>query len=1137
MTLHDARARERIAKDLGTTFVVEAAAGTGKTTALVGRVVAVVREGHGTLGRIIAVTFTEKAAGEMKLRLRAALEKARADSQGVERERLERALSELEAARIGTIHALCADLLKEHPVEARVDPLFEMATEPESQALLDQAFETWLPVTLKETPEGVRRLLRRQPRRRNQSTPKELLRQAAWRLVEHRDFDAPWRRDAFDRDAELDALIPELEALAAFAARGTPDDFLAKNLTEIDRFVKDLKHREAVSPRDHDGLEASLHELARHNSWKWKGFRAEYAKGISRDELAGRRDALRERLKSVLERADADLAACLHRDVWPVVHGYEEAKAKAGRLDFFDLLVRLRALLVENAEVRATLQERFSHLFVDEFQDTDPIQADIVRLLASDDAAVSDPAKVRPVPGKLFIVGDPKQSIYRFRRADVALYERVKRHLLDAGAELLDLTTSFRAAPELQSLVNAAFAPNMVQDPTDPSPSQARYVPLTEHRRPIEGQPQVVALPIPRPYGDYGKVTNWAIDQSAPDAVGAFIEFLVQRSGWKVVETGVDGIAREVPVQPRHVCILFKRFRGYEGADVTLEYAKALEARGLPHVLVGGRSFHTREEVLALRNALKAIEWPQDELSVYATLRGPLFALSDDSLLVFKSKLGGLHPLRPLDVEKLSGAVKDVAEGLAVLRKLHVKRNRRPVSDTVSELLEAVRAHAAIAFWNAGAQALGNLAQLGNLARRFEASGGRSFRGFVEQLEKQAERGEVPEAPIVEEGSDGVRMMTVHAAKGLEFPVVILADPTAPRGRKDPTQWVDPDARLWAEPLAWCVPSELREHAEEAIRRDDEESVRLAYVAATRARDLLVVPAVGDVEQPGWLELLHPAIYPQDDQRRISEAAPGCPAFGDDTVIGRSSKQPVVALRPGLHKPKAGHHRVVWFDPKLFGEPKELEPGITHEGLLKDDGVNARESREAHDAWVLARTKLRVAGEKPSLKPIAATELEVKGVPVPLETTGQAGASRPHGKRFGALVHLALAEVPLVADAAQIARAVLHAARTLGCPDDERAAAERAVTAALVHPLWKRAAGASEVRREWPVMLPLEDGQLVEGVVDLAFKESAGWTVIDFKTDVELDSNREHYEAQVGLYAKAIGLATDAKASGVLLSV
>ena len=175
------------------------------------------------------------------------------------------------------------------------------------------------------------------------------------------------------------------------------------------------------------------------------------------------------------------------------------------------------------------------------------------------------------------------------------------------------------------------------------------------------------------------------------------------------------------------------------------------------------------------------------------------------------------------------------------------------------------------------------------MARHFER-GASSFRAFVEKLEDDAERGEADEAPIVEEGVEGVRVMTVHKAKGLEFPVVVLADPTCNAARDTPSRYVDPSRRLWVEPLCGSAPIELLEAANEELRLDQAEAVRVAYVAATRARDLLVAPVCGDEPIEGWLDVLNPALYPPEDSRRNSDRADGCPSFGEDSVLERGAK-------------------------------------------------------------------------------------------------------------------------------------------------------------------------------------------------------------------------------------------------------
>ena len=337
--------------------------------------------------------------------------------------------------------------------------------------------------------------------------------------------------------------------------------------------------------------------------------------------------------------------------------------------------------------------------------------------------------------------------------------------------------------------------------------------------------------------------------------MGAFVAWLVRESGWTVTERqarpspGGHETSR-VPIEARHVALLFRRFYAW-GSDVTRGYVDALEARGLRHLLVGGRSFHEREEVAAMRAVLTAIEWPDDELSVFAALRGTLFAVDDETLLAYRHRFGRFHPFRvprALAAGEIDGADRllPVADALELLRRLHVARNEVPIARTIGELLEETRAHAGFVMRRAGEQVLANVLQLGELARRYEQAGGLSFRGFVEDLRDEAAEGQAGEAPILEQGSDGVRIMTVHGAKGLEFPVVILADPTSRLHRATASRFIDSPRGICALRLGGWAPLDLLDHEAEEIARDREEGIRLAYVAATRARDLLVVPAEGD---------------------------------------------------------------------------------------------------------------------------------------------------------------------------------------------------------------------------------------------------------------------------------------------------
>ncbi|MFV1986633.1 MAG: UvrD-helicase domain-containing protein [Gemmatimonadota bacterium] len=1198
--LPDAEARRAIAENLDDTLFVEAAAGTGKTTALVGRIVEVIRRGRGTLDDMVAVTFTEKAAGEMKLRLRGEIEKARAlamadapedaADRATDVANLDRALEQLELAHIGTIHGFCTDLLKERPIEAGVDPAFQVAAEDEAGRLLDDAFERWFQKALADPPPGVRRALRR-AYARNVGGPRGALRKAAGNLTEHRDFEASWRRPDFDRESELDRAVELVRELGDFAARAAnPDDHLTKHLRNLHRRAHELELREAVHGRDHDYVEALLRSLIRNRrvGWHWTGFkRRDFGQGLDKADVIARRDEIHGELQGIFAQADADVAALLRDELRPVIAVYEELKRREGRLDFVDLLIRTRDLLRDDPLIRRHYQQRFSHLFLDEFQDTDPLQVEIAMLLCADDPDETDPTRIRPSRGKLFVVGDPKQSIYRFRRADVMLYEQTRRRLVESGAIPLRLETSFRSQPRIQAAVNGAFSRRMTGSDDG---SQAAYVPLARYRDDVDGQPAVIALPVPRPYGKFGTIYKRAIEDSLPDAVGAFVDWLVNESGWKVTERENAGML--VPVRARHVCLLFRRFQSW-GNDVTRPYVRALEAREIPHVLVGGRSYFDREEVLAVRNALTAIEWPDDRLSMYGALRGPLFSLGDGTLLHFTSEIGPLHSLRPFgeheSVEGMRKAGVDVplmavAEALEILGALHRHRNRRPLPETILRLLAAVRAHAGIAIWPTGEQALANVLRVVDRARAFERTGAPSFRAFLDRLEDEAERGQAEEAPIVEEGTEGVRMMTVHKAKGLEFPVVVLADMTCNATFETPTRHVDPVRGLWAEALCGAAPLDLLDNIEVERVREVAEADRLTYVAATRARDLLIVPGLGDgrdgeggFDEDGpewWLESLNPALYPSKGARRTPRSEPsaqdlGAPEFGPESVVRRQDRNgadrptPRDSVAPGRHTAKAGND-VVWWDPEALELDVDAPTGERQKRLLDVDEevqptLSVEEGIAAHDAWQSDRAAKLLTGATPaiSVRPVkavvaaeveAAAEAEAEAEAARRRSPGvdwvevprPAGEDRPRGNRFGTLVHEALVVVPFDSDEEAVRRFVASRAARLGCPVREATAAAALVGRALAHPVMTEACAASETRREIPLFVRSPDGDLVEGVADLAYRVVDGdgrpeWVVVDYKTDRDPTQYRELYERQVSRYTRMLSAIVGEPARGVVL--
>ena len=1107
----DAAARLRIRTSLQESLIVEASAGTGKTTELVRRIVAVLGEGA-AIDHIAAVTFTNKAAGELKLRLRQELDRARGvEEDPVRAANLESALAHLEEASIGTIHAFCGQLLRERPVEALVDPAFREITELEGQQIYNRAFRGWIQQQLNQTSPGLRRALVRLAWGKSDAPPLERLKAAGRQLIEWRDYPAKWERVAWDREAEIDRMADLIRQTAPK---------VNQKFQAIADLANWIERSESVRrTRDYDTLESLLLKLL--------------------NDLAAAKRKGAEELMFVLEgfrtQADADLAHELRDEMATLVDRYEDLKRQSGLLDFQDLLIKARDLVRSNREVRQYLQGRYSHIFVDEFQDTDPVQAELLLLLSSDDPDGTDWFSARPAPGKLFLVGDPKQSIYRFRRADVVLYRQLRDQLSERGVGVVRLTRSFRALRPLQEFVNAAFEPEMKGDADS---GQADYSPLEERRPGRDDQPAVVALPVPRPYGTRN-ISRFAISECLPDATAAYIDWLLRDSGWTVEdpETG-----QPVPVAARHICILYRRFTNF-GQDITRDYTRSLEARGIPHLLVGSKSFHAREEVETLRAALAAVEWPGDELSVFAALKGALFAIPDATLLKFRHAHQRLSPFLP-DLDAVAPEFEGIRAALTHLADLHRQRNWRPVAETVARLLEFTRSHAGFALRPGGQQALANVYRLADLARGYETEGGISFRGFVDMLEAQVERAESSEAPVLEEGSDGVRLMTVHAAKGLEFPVVVLADIAANLASRQPDRYVDTAAQLCAMRLLNCTPWPLLEHQDREHERDLAEGVRVAYVAATRARDLLVVPAVGDEELDCWLGPLWKAIYPARGTFRRSETTvPGCPRFGESTVLNRPleyDRGGEMSVRPGLVTPFAGSHRVVWWDPRALRLDVEANFGFRQEEILAP-GAGSAGSLAAFEAWSSERDQVSLRGRLPSFDiftpsetnepPPEASRLEVGVAEVVRPLT------RPFGPRFGSLIHAVLRDIAWDAARDTVEAQVELQGRVFGAGGEERQAAVEAVAAALGHPLLTAARTAPRVHREWPLSFQSANGRLLEGIIDLAYFDGAAWQIVDYKTDADFPARRRHYETQLRWYVHAVGQLTSQPARGWLLRI
>ena len=828
-----------------------------------------------------------------------------------------------------------------------------------------------------------------------------------------------------------------------------------------------------------DGWEAALVSLSQHRDFARpkKGTGGAFAVGVTRDQAIAAHAELLDALKEFRDTADADLAALLHEEMRECLERYERRKQEAGALDFLDLLIKARDLVCDNAEVCREFRKRFRVILVDEFQDTDPLQAQLLLGLAGDDAG-----GLRP--GALFIVGDPKQSIYRFRRADVGAYRRIADDLGASGATAVTLQTSFRSVPAIQHFVNAAFRDDMTGDRES---LQADYVPLLPHRTDVAEQPAIVALPIAL------SVRQEPLRAAAGHAGRA------QRSpaGRGRCVYRVDAFAR-VRVDRSHGRATAGRSRPAISACCSAASCTSA-ATSRATTWTSSRRAASRTCSSAARPStsarrwmpsarrLTAIEWPEDELSVYATLHGPLFAIGEEELLEYHALARAFHPYRV--PRELPDRLLPVAKALTTLRELHAARNHRPVADTIGRLIATTRAHAGFVLWRGGEQVLANVLHISDLARRYEAEGGLSFRGFVDTLHDASSRAESPEAPILEEGSEGVRLMTVHKAKGLEFPVVLLADIACKLSLEDASRYLDPEKRLCAMKLGGWSPLDLQEHNDVEAKRDEAEGVRLAYVAATRARDILILPAVGDGPyDKGWIRPLNRALYPPRDQWQSPAPARGVPLFkGKQTIMpdARADGQPVDdTIRPGTYQladPETGQaFSVTWWDPLLLAKRPDDARGIRREELISKDAnlADVAADRAAYDQWRERRSAVQAKGSVASMRVLTATELaeasEGKADQITIEDAGF-GVIRPSGKRFGTLVHAVLATLPMQASSDEVHElAALHA-KLFAAPDDERDAAAGIAIKLLKHPRFESARAAEaagrRVWREAPVSL------------------------------------------------------------------
>ena len=988
----DHAARERAATDLDTTLFVEAAAGTGKTTTLVARILHAVTTGRARLHEIVAITFTEKAAGELKVRVRAELEKQLRDDP------LRAALGDLERAQITTIHSFCASILRERPVEAVVDPQFGVADTLQRELLRDAAWAEWREAELARNPAALRHALFRDVRMDDLAALAALLVDNRARLAAA-CWPAPLPLPVRDVLPRLRAAVPVLDRCLPHCPATTGNFHQRARL-----FCDTVPHLEHATD---ERVVAVLTTLELTASQRKADF-------DSSDAFAEVKKAIQE-LKAVLAgfatAADHNFLIELVGWLQGFVAHFQRFKHAQAVLDFDDLLEKTRDLLRDNAAVRTALQQRYRFVLVDEFQDTDPVQTEIVLALGGGQ------------PGKLFIVGDPKQSIYGFRRADIEMYAGTRRALEPHG-RVLQFQQNFRSRSTILDWVNIVFA-RLIQRPVD-GDYQPEYIALAPTPKFLTAEPRVTLL---RPAAFPDKQPLDAVRRAEAEAIAGYLRRQVAANACRWGD----------------VALLFRSFTGVEVyADVFLE-------QGVPYRLVGGRGYYQRQEIQTLGALLCCLDNPNDKLNLVAVLRSAAFGWTDEQLFL-TAAAGGLDYLRPVaDIEE-----ELVRQSFTLLRELHECRQGMSVAAFVAHVCAQTHlCQAFVASGPDGAASVANLLKALELARQLEAAGVRSLRAFVRQLRRTVASGlEEEPAPANEETDDVVRLMTMHKAKGLEFPVVVLAD-LASQSSDSGARLVAHRARGTSElRFGGCRTTEFAAAVADQDKRDEAEEIRLLYVAATRAKERLVIT---------WFK---------EKGERLD------------------------LLRRGF-EPVAGPLGEV---PELSAVPVSAADDRQRDACVIDL-IRQRQAWQTEQVALLARAAQPLPRVSPS-------KLGAEAEPREEEP---AGRERKEAMEFGVLVHEALER----GDAA-------------GLPDKARAMVERALQSGLL----RRAQAADEVYRELPFTVPTPAG-LMEGKIDLLFREGGRWVLVDYKTDAQPEPSR--YRAQMQAYTAALRQVAGIAVAEVLL--
>jgi ATP-dependent helicase/nuclease subunit A len=1073
---------------------VTAGAGSGKTRTLVGRYLALLEAGL-PLRSLVAITFTEKAAREMRNRVRAIATDWLGQSGAPDQELWQEAFSALDAARISTIHGLCAAILRAHPAEAGLDPAFDVLEEGRSAVWRARAVEEGLAWATTE-PNVVRLFEAFQEGRLRQLLTGLLARRldAEQALAQLSDRHPPERWAAaldnwFTGRPTISSWQEALETLAALRAQ-KQDDNLETARRAVLAYWDDA--RRAQADRDWDVLFEAL--LALRGAISSAGRKENWAA----DDLAAAREAMvtlrthfdqvvsrlldkKRPLSWVLDRQVAELlplARCLFEQTRTIYQGY---KIEARALDFDDLEQMTAQLLSGNEAVRSRWQAEINAvLLVDEFQDTNRRQREIVYALCG----FVPPSTPLAPHSSLFVVGDAKQSIYRFRGADVAVFRQVQADIREVGGALVNFDLTFRAHKRLVDLTNALLAPLMAAEDDAIRPYDVPFAPLRAHRLEPRAQMSPPYLEFQLGLGEDKNAGRLAAALGLADRLHE-----LQRAG---------------QIEWQDVALLFRASTAFA------IYEDALEQAGIPFVTVAGRGFYDRPEIRDLLNALTAIADPTDDLAMAGLLRSPTIGLSDGALYLLR--WDGYEKRRPFwtalqDLPAIEGLEEDDRGRAEFARQLitdlHDQAGRVPVARLLKAFLDLTHYRATMQLVPGGERLRRNVDKLLTDAHRSELVSVAEFLEYLAALRDVGAR--ESEAPT--EAGGAVQLMTIHKAKGLEFPVVVLADAGYTGGRRSAPFYLDQELGLVLNLSDGDVrPAAFQLAAWREAEQEAAEERRLLYVAATRAMEKLIVS--GDVKLStakestgkfllsGWLAQLAEVVGLSETQLpEVPTTAQTIPLAWEDGAAA-CTIYPPVRISQGVASASVAPPPIATGEISDLLAPLAMLPGA---GAMADEKLKERESDPPPRVWrVVPKAKYDV----PAWVVGSLTHIALRHWLFP-DDDDFADFLEPFALEAG------------LTDQTSIQTALRRVARLLARFQG--------------HPLYAEMS-AAERYHEVPYSVVLS-GQTRNGLIDLLFRASpdADWTIAEFKTDrlAETDDLRAHlrrqgYDRQVQDYVQAI---------------